>query len=62
MFMYMNQPEPHQNGLTVRQAAQLVGATEYDVRDAIAAGQLPHTTCILLDPTDVTDWAKDADA
>jgi len=51
-------PTPTDDGLTVREAAKLVGRREYDIRDAIATGTLPHTTRILVSPTDIKAWAS----
>ena len=65
MFMYvhrMEQTNPTPDGITIPQAAALVGVREFEVREAIAAGTIPHQYRIVVATTDVHRWHDARDA
>lgn len=65
MFMYvhpMEQTSPTPTALLVTDAAALVGVREFEVREAVATGELPHAYRLTVNSDDVQAWHSDRSA
>lgn len=54
----MPETTPPRTGLLIPDAAALVGVPELDIRQAIAADDLPHSYRLVVDKSDVQAWAQ----